>query len=383
MRKAVAPLLLTAAFALLTPADGGHELPIYPSFYPQEIRLETVDPGAAAPLLRDGRLHAYLGGEPRFGDKLPDQIGYVESLGSYILLTVNPSSPRLKEKETWCSAVGRTIRALTKIGAGFVFHPYPVTPFDADYLHHFDLAEASKQRYLMAGGGGAASLDLKVRAKGKPAEQLVKGWRRPGEGEGWDVTVEEVDARDLVASHTVSVNGWLGPPWVKEGWFHAFLLLAGTPRNATVREGVESIVGRLERGEYGDLEEKFNKERTLVWLLTSSCERVVAGYTVRRWYFNSEYSAGVENIAYDSHTGFDSPMFIRTVKLKDFPWNGWLRLGIDQHPSTAWNPMGGFTDPFGRLMWFAVGDPAMLPAPYNGSWILNRIAGVRSTPEAK
>ncbi len=31
-----------------------------------------------------------------------------------------------------------------------------------------------------------------------------------------------------------------------------------------------------------------------------------------------------ENIAYDSHAGFNSAIFIRTVKLKDFPWNGWL-----------------------------------------------------------
>ena len=51
-------------------------------------------------------------------------------------------------------------------------------------------------------------------------------------------------------------------------------------------------------------------------------------------------------------------MFLRTVKLKDFPWNGWLQLGLDARPSAAWNPIGGFTDEFGRLMWFAVGDPA-------------------------
>ena len=27
--------------------------------------------------------------------------------------------------------------------------------------------------------------------------------------------------------------------------------------------------------------------------------------------------------------GFNSPMFLRTVKLKDFPWNGWLQLGLE------------------------------------------------------
>ena len=77
------------------------------------------------------------------------------------------------------------------------------------------------------------------------------------------------------------------------------------------------------------------------------------------------FSAGIENIAYDSVTGFNSPMFIRTVKLKDFPWNGWLALGLDAAPKAAWNPIAGFTDPFGRLMWFAVGDPAVIPSPYD------------------
>ena len=32
--------------------------------------------------------------------------------------------------------------------------------------------------------------------------------------------------------------------------------------------------------------------------------------------------------ASDSQAGFNSAIFLRTVKLKDFPWNGWLRLGI-------------------------------------------------------
>ncbi len=70
-------------------------------------------------------------------------------------------------------------------------------------------------------------------------------------------------------------------------------------------------------------------------------------------------------------------MFLRTVKLKDFPWNGWLTLGIDQAPQAAWNPIAGFDDPFGHLLWFAVGDPALLPQPYDSGWMLNRISDVQ------
>jgi hypothetical protein len=76
----------------------------------------------------------------------------------------------------------------------------------------------------------------------------------------------------------------------------------------------------------------------------------------------------------------NSPIFIRTVKLKDLPWNGWLRLGIKQRPVAAWNPLGGFSDDTGRLIWFALGDPALFPEPYNASWLLNRMGDVKSTP---
>ena len=38
------------------------------------------------------------------------------------------------------------------------------------------------------------------------------------------------------------------------------------------------------------------------------------------------------------------------------------------------------TDRFGQLMWFAVGDPAALPSPYEAGWVLNRIAGVQPAP---
>ena len=46
-RRALAILLVACAAA--TPAEGGHEAPIYPSFYPAEIKVETVDPATAAP----------------------------------------------------------------------------------------------------------------------------------------------------------------------------------------------------------------------------------------------------------------------------------------------------------------------------------------------
>ncbi len=380
MKKLGVSLFLVSALAVFTATRGGHEVPIYPSYYPQEIRIESVDPASAGGLLREGKIHAYVGDETVFGRTIPESIGYVESLGSYIVINLNPASPLARDETSACTITRTMVSALAAAKDRFFFHPYPVNPFHADYLRHFDLADAAKQRYLDSPVAAPDSVlpDLKVKAKGAFATKLVpRRWQ--AESSVWDASVEQIDTGDLVRSYTFNVDGWLGPPWVKKGWFHAYLLLAGALRDPSEKDRAGSYFQRLRTGDYDTAEEKINLERDLLLLLTSGCRRVVVGYTVKKEYFNLEYSAGIENIAFDSHSGFNSPIFIRTVKLKDFPWNGWLRLGINAKPSSAWNPVGGFTDDAGRLIWFALGDPALFPEPYNANWVLNRIGDVQST----
>ncbi len=369
--------LITACFLAIGHAEAGHELPYYPSFYPHEIRIEAVAPASAGARLQKNSLHAYIGGDPFGGREPPANVGYAESLGSYLVVTFNTASKVMRDRETRCAASRDILHSLAGAQEAFIFHPYPVTPYHPDYLHHFDLAESVKKesRTPSAGDQGSGGRTGRVRARGNLAEALARSRWRAAERD-WDATLEEVDVGGLVASRTVSLNGWLGPPWLKEGWFHAYLLLAEMIPDRTQRTPVDSLYQRLASGTYATEEERLNLERTFVSLLTRGCERVVVGYTVRRTYFNSDFSEGVENIAQDAHTGFLSPIFLRTVKLKDFPWNGWLRLGIEAKPLAAWNPIGGFTDPVGRLVWFAVGDPALFPAPHNGSWLPNRATAV-------
>jgi hypothetical protein len=82
----------------------------------------------------------------------------------------------------------------------------------------------------------------------------------------------------------------------------------------------------------------------------------------------------VENVGYDALEGLASAIFPRTVKLRDFPWNGWLQAAGPAAPADAWNPVvGGFGDAFGRLVWWALADPAFLPSPHGGGWIDNRV----------
>jgi hypothetical protein len=257
-------------------------------------------------------------------------------------VTFDSRVPQFADRSARCAAARSLKPALA---AGQVWHPYPVTPFHADYLHHADRAEA---------------------ARAATAAQTAA--QPPGRLEIIDVTV-------LAAQAGARYNGWLGPPWLRQGWFHAYLLLAPVVSDAAARARIEQGARRLMGGEHRSLRERIEREREFVALLQSGCERIVLGYTVRREYYGTEYSQGVENVGNDALDGLASAIFPRTVKLRDFPWNGWLNVAAPAAPSSAWNPVaGGFGDAFGRLVWWALGDPAFLPSPHGESWIENRLS---------
>ena len=367
-------IVLAVAFAIVTPARSGHESPVYPSFYPQEIELMAVAPDRAADLLLTGKIQAYVGNAPRFATAPPNSIDSIESLGSFVIVRVNPASPKAKDEQSACAIAETVVRDLAGKGADLVVHPYPVTPFNGDYLHYIDLAEAAKARIL---GGGTGRCPTEGQG-GSHSRQLQgsPAWRT--QDSDWDAEIAEVGAADLIARASVAINGWSGPAWLRTGWFQAYLLLGELADNEGLKHQVEPLLQRLKAAAYENAVERINLERTLVSMLAGNCRARVAGYTVKREYFSTAFTAGIENISYNSVTGFNSPMFIRTVKLKDFPWNGWLVLGIDAAPKAAWNPIAGFTDNFGRLMWSAVGDPALIPSPNEPAWMLNRISDVQS-----
>ena len=376
---AVAGAALVVAVALAQrAAQAGHESPFYPSFYPQEIRIETLDPAAAAAGWPKARVHAYVGGN-LFDGSVPADATAISSLRSYLVLTFDAISGRYAagggNVQSRCAAAGRTLRALAPGGADFVLYPYPVTPYHADYLEQFDLVQRAQAQYLAPVDDAAAGPSLRIRTRGRLAEALLPGdWK--ADPSGWDATLEEVEVDRLSDPSSIWLGGSIGAPWIKQGWFQAHRLYAEHFAGGTAGPGAEGSYRRLVAGEYRNRTERINLERALVGMLVAGCERVVVGYTLKREYFNADYSNGVENVAFDSQAGILSQIFPRTVKLKDFPWNGWLRLGIATTPTAAWNPVGGFNDAFGRLLWMAMGDPALLPEPYGGSWIANRVSAV-------
>ncbi|MGH8072190.1 MAG: hypothetical protein ACRERE_44555 [Candidatus Entotheonellia bacterium] len=353
----------------------GHELPYYPSYYPQEVRIEAIESHAAATLLQKSAIHAYIGPDPFPRGKIPANVGAAASLGAYLVVTFNPASVALPDRERRCIAASQLLGALEGAQTAYRVHPYPITPYHTDYLYHFDALASARQvhRDRLANTTGSDNLSISVRASTRLTESVLPASWRPMDAT-WDAMIEEIDIDTLVADDLTSTNGWQGPLWLKEGWYHAHRLLAPYLTEGAAQSMVAVIYERLTNGHYQGQEERLNLERKLVSLLTQSCERVVVGYSIKHEYYSMDFSAGIENIAHDAHAGFNSAIFIRTAKLKDFPWNGWLKLGMPPKPQAAWNPIGGFTDAVGRLIWSAVGDPALLLVPHNSTWMANRFS---------
>src|SRR5258708_30606229 len=97
MKSKVTFGLLLSALAVIGPARSGHELPVYPSYYPHEIEIKTIAPDAAGSLLLHSKIHAYLGNEPHFSASVSD-LSTVESLGSLVTVRINPQSSYAKEE---------------------------------------------------------------------------------------------------------------------------------------------------------------------------------------------------------------------------------------------------------------------------------------------
>jgi hypothetical protein len=359
-------LWCVAALALSTTAKAGDEVSYYPSFYPQEIRIEPLDPATAAIefVNKAHTLHAYVGTAANFGDEFPAFLKSVVSLRSLIAVSVNPKSTHAQGRDARCRAVSQAAQVLAK-QPDVVPYRYPVTPYHADYLGHADLVAEIKAE----AAGGAQISPLKLRTPWGTQMPLPQG---SVDALNWDLDIVELPLGELLRQAGVGANIWQAQPWAKEGWFQAYHILRPGIGDAAQAERADSIYQRLTLGEFKDEVDRINYQRTLVATLSESCERAVIGYRLRRELYNDDFSNGIENIASDSQFGLNSPVFVRTIKLKDFPWNGWLRVGIDERATAAWNPIAGFTDTVGRLIWSAVGDDAFLPITYNSNWLRNR-----------
>ena len=106
------------------------------------------------------------------------------------------------------------MQAMAAAGEGVdrVFHPYPITPYHADYVGHLDLIPDGKN-ILRPGDEQVGPLTARVDDAG-PLVPL------PGPTE-WDVVFDQVPVADVLRKAGIGFNGWPAPPGAKEGWFQA------------------------------------------------------------------------------------------------------------------------------------------------------------------
>ena len=340
-------LWCAALLAAAPSSEAGHEVPYYPSFYPQEIRIEPLDPAVAGQefLNKTAPLNLYIGASPRFDAGVPSFLKSAQSLAAFIV-----ASPRAQSRDGRCQALAKAAASVPN-EPDTVAHAYPITPYHADYLGHVDRVP-------------------------KPAALT-------GSAPPVDVAIEEVSVGDVMRKAGVGAGIWLAPPSAKEGWFQAYHLLRSAVGGGERGERADGLYERLLLGRFKDQAERLDLERELVAGLNEGCERGVIAYRLRREVFSDDFSNGIENIAVNSQWGFNAPIVVRTAKLKDFPWNGWLRVGIEGEAKAAWNPVAGFTDAIGRLVWSTVGDDAYLPVTYNSRWVQNRAEVVPDDEERK
>src|SRR5829696_8204593 len=242
-----------AAAGAALPASAGHEVPYYPSFYPQEIRIEPLDPAAAAREFGNGSnpLHAYIGASPRFAGGPPPYLKAAESLMSFVTAHVNPRSPRLGTREARCAALTRAAAALAK-NPDVVVHPYPVTPFHADYIGHGDRVPDGNRAVAGARAEGPA---LTYR----PAHGIATVPHAQAHPAEWDIGFDEIPLTE-VTRKAGTLATWPAPAMAKAGWFQAYHLLRPDAGEVNDRRRVDALYDRLARAEFRDVTERIALE---------------------------------------------------------------------------------------------------------------------------
>src|SRR5262245_44047342 len=182
VRAVGATLCCAALLTAAPPAWAGHEVPYYPSFYPQEIRIEPLDPDAAGKefLSKTAPLNLYLGASARFDGQPPGFVKSATSLASFVIAT-----PSGQSREARCQALTQAAAALAK-EPDTVVHAHPVTPYHADYLGHVDRIP----RPVVAAGTALAG----------------------------DVAVVEVPVGEVLRMAGIGAGIWPTHPTAKEGW---------------------------------------------------------------------------------------------------------------------------------------------------------------------
>src|SRR5262249_28579469 len=187
-------------------------------------------------------LHAWVGGDPFAGGAAPPTVRWAESLRGFVVLTFPRAVGAFADAGSRCAAATQLAKAVGP-AAPFVVYPSVVTPFHDDYVFHADPIDKLRDR--------APGTLPRVRASGTLALALAKS-HVPTAGRDADAVLEEVELSSLL--------GGTSSPWMKKGWFQAWLLQSSPTARAAVAEAFRRRVD----GDWRTPAERVNLERRIV-----------------------------------------------------------------------------------------------------------------------
>ena len=270
----------------------------YPSYYPDEIRIDVIDPAAAAKGLSDETLHAYVGAVPglRGSGTRAREVGEVARIVSGPVL--QSASARFASAEARCAAARGILAALAQEEGGRL--RFSSLSGDALSRRLPAPSRTGSRRQGAPSAVAAPAAPVQGRRQGASSPRAVvrgaagaRGQRRgrhAGGGAG---------RRPARRARAYSSTAGPGRRGCKEGWFHAHRLLApglDAGERDGGRRGLRPSGPRRDpqpRGAHGP--RAASGGRAHQWL----AERMVVGYALKEEFFNEEYPEGVENIAYD------------------------------------------------------------------------------------
>ena len=246
-------------------------------------------------------MQAYVGGDPFAGRKLPADMTHRSSPSAAFSSSPSIRPRRVSTPPSAAASAPRRIAGLLVPGPGWVAHPYPVTPYHADYLQHADVVSRHQ-----GAAGRTQARQPRLRARGALAERAA-GKLRVADGP-WDATVEEVSLDDLLAAHRGRAQRLARARLGQAGMVPRLAASRAKPdRFRSEAGGGRVSIGASPPAPTTARRSRVALERRLVRALVAGCERVVAGYVLRREVFSAEFSQGIENIVCDSQAGFNRP----------------------------------------------------------------------------
>ena len=328
-------------------SQAGHEVSYYPSFYPQEIRLEPLDPQAAAA-------------------RIPEQDRSAQPL---CRRQRRASTPRSRASEVGLIAcrLHRGVVSPRRKAATVAAPRSPRRPRRGRLTGH-RRPPLSGLRPTMPTISPTPTARSPCRAPAAPPAPH-------------DVEIEEIPVNDLLRKSGAGAGIWLAPPWTKEGWFQAYRVLRAASATGASAERADALYERRLPGRFKDAAERLDMQRALVagW---RGCERGIVGYRLRRECLQRRLLQRVENIASDSQP--DSTR--RRGPHHEAQGLPLERLAARRHrgaATAAWNPVAGFSDETAGWCGRSWATMPICRSPYNSRWVQNRVEIVPDDDERK